>query len=426
MVYNAFAGGGGEELSPLSLITGIQELQTAKAAQEKAAQDEARQRAALPALAAQMGIPIEQVTAMFDQGALDDVLIDQAKPKTPPGTKLITDPATGKQMLVNENTGDTVREFDTGLSPTDASAGVKRRVIEDKATGRQWLVDDVTGDIVQEYTTALNPTTDQQQYNIARQQGYAGTFEQWLTDEANRKKQPPVQINNNLGPTPDRALVEGADTALKDRGEAARGALGTIEALRTAQQVLQQPGGIIAGSMFSPAEYETRKAFADLFGITDPAVVNSATYSSTLGDVVLKKVKQLGTGNSISNADREFTEKNIGASNQIPAEAMPRILAINEFGSRNEIIKYNADVERRLNASKDANGQVDARVAASLEKIPVPKVSDAWMQFVNPKAIEILQQELSAGGLTKETKDEFDALYGPNAAEAVIERLTNG
>jgi len=428
-VINAMAGGGGMGSAPdaLSLVQSIAEMQQAAAEKERAEQEDARRRSALPAIAAQMNIPIEQVVAMYEQGALDSVLIDRAKPDTPEGTKLITDPATGRQMLVGDRSGNTVREFDTGLSPKDTAEAVKRRVITDPDTGRQWLVNDVDGSVIREYQTGIDPTVDQKQYRQAVEQGYEGTLEQWLTDDANRKRQPAVQINNNLGANVDRSLVEGGDKLLLEDQAKAKSAVTNIAALNHAQTVLTRPGGIIAGSIFSPAEYESRKLVADLFGIEDPAVINSATYSSVLGDAVLAKVKELGTGNSISNADREFTEKNMGASNQIPAEAMPRILAINEFGSRNEIIKYNESVDRRLDAARDENGNVDPRVAASLQKIPVPTISDHWMAFVDPADLQVIREELQQNGeLSEQTKRSFDIPYGPHAADAVVERIRNG
>lgn len=419
MVYDAVTGTSGDPATPggaFGLVTKVAEMQAQQKQAEAAAEAAARQRAAVPVIAEQLGIPVEQAQALFDAGGLDELLGEKYKPR-------VTSMADGNGQIVtiDQNTG----------APLGGPAGAaktpepKRRVIDDKATGRQWLVDDATGEVVQEYMTGLDPTVDQQQYNIAKQQGYSKTFEQWLIDEANRKKSSTV-INNNLGGGPDRALVEGSDMALRARGDTARTAVNTISQLQTAQNFLNAPGGVITGSKWAPIELEARKLFADAFGVTDPAIINSANYAASMGDVLRSKVKELGTGNSISNADREYTEKSIGAGGEIPAEAMPRILAINEFGSRNEIIKYNRDVEARLNASKDASGQVDSRVATSLEKIPVPPISDAWMGFVHPDDLAAIEAEIKSGSVSKESRREFDKLYGPNATDAVVERLTNG
>lgn len=430
IVYQAMTGGGGGTESAsdtLSMITGISEMRAKEAEVAQQARAEEARRAMLPAIAEKYGMSLEEASLLYDTEGLDDVMIDQNKVREAPkiDTEVITDDATGKKFLINSATGEKIQTYDTGLPPSDDATSF----ITDAGTGETHLVRKADGSIIKSYPTTAALTSEQKLYEASKAEGFEGSLEDWLTMDANRKKAV-TNITTNVNPARvDNALVEASDAKLMgaDR-DAASAAVTTINNLRNAQNILQQPGGIIAGSKWSPVEYETRKIFADLFGVTDPSVINTANYGAAMGDVVRSKVKELGTGNSISNADRDYTEKTAGASGEIPSEAMPKILSIMEFGSRNEIIKYNQKIEKRLEASKDPEtGKIDPRVEAALQKLPVPEVSDDWMSFVPDEDIAAIKKEIEENGeLSFEDKKHIDKLYGPNAADAIVERLMNG
>lgn len=429
-VFNALSGNGSGAESPsdaLSVISAISEARNKAAAEKAAAEQTARIQENLGTVAGQLGIPIEQLQLLYDTEGLDETLQDRNKVREAPKleTEVITDNATGNKFLINKQTGEKITSYDTGLAPSDAS--VSTAVITDEGTGKTFLINKVDGSIVKEYPTTAALTTDQKQYQQAVEQGYKGTLEQWLTDDANRK-QPVTNVNIDNGARTDNALVSASDQKLVGEDKsAAQAAASTINNIRNAQSILSRPGGVIAGSKLSGLEYESRKLLADVFGLNDEAVNNTATYSAAMGDVVRSKVKELGTGNSISNADREYTEKSVGAGQEIPADAMPRILSIMEFGSRNEIIKYNKRLEARLEASRDEEGNVDPRVAASLQPIPVPEISDQWMAYVPEGDLNAIKAELAKNGsISEEDRREIDKLYGPNATDAIVEKLNNG
>ena len=430
LVYQAMTGGGGGTESAsdtLSMITGISEMRAKEAEVAQQARAEEARRAMLPAIAEKYGMSLEEASLLYDTEGLDDVMIDQNKVREAPkvDTEVITDDATGKKFLINSATGEKIQTYDTGLAPSDDATSF----ITDAGTGETHLVRKADGSIIKSYPTTAALTSEQKLYEASKAEGFKGSLEDWLTMDANRKKAVTnVTTNVDTSGRTDALLTQEADKRLvnEDRDKA-NGALSTINSVSDAQRALAAPGGIIAGSKFAPVEYEARKLFADMFGIKDEGVINSANYSSAIGRVVLDNVKQLGTGNSISNADRDYTKEIVGASNEIPSEAMPKILSILEFGSRNEVIKYNQKIEQRLEASRDPKtGLVDPRVEQALQKIPVPEVSDDWMAFVPDEDLAAIKAEVDKGEFTEEDKKQIDKLYGPNAADAIVERLMNG
>lgn len=426
-------------MDPFSLVTSIQNKQAEIAAKE-------RQLAALPAIAQQFGISMEQARQLFDADQLDDFIMQQQKPNMttqtladgtvavidqnaggmrggpmgptkPNATQIIKDESTGNQFLIDSVTGQQIQVFDTGLPPP---SGTDTRIVEDKATGRQWLIDNRTGDTVREFNTALEPTTDQQQYNIARAQGYPGTFEQWLTDDANRKK-PVTNITTNVNSN-ENLIAQGLDKGLIERFGTNTQAVQTIQTVQQARRTMLSSGGIIAGNLLSPTLLEGRKILASAFGLPDQAATNTDTFTSSMKEIVLPRVKELGTGNSISNADREFVEKAVGANATVDQGAILRILDILEKGERNKIIKNNADMQARFDATKTPERpDGDPAFKASFQPTPVPEFSQEYLSHVNPADIETLKQAIKANPNGKaEAIADFDSIYGVGAASMFL------
>lgn len=165
--------------------------------------------------------------------------------------------------------------------------------------------------------------------------------------------------------------------------------------------------GIIAGSQLSPLELEGRKALASIFGIPDEEAQNTDEFMSSMKTVVMDQVKALGSGNSITNTDRDYVAQAVGAANTMNPESIGRILNIIEKGNRNAIIQYNASIEKL----KETNPQG----AALARTIPVPEFSDSYLEQIPPRAIEILRENPDAKTIAK-----FDEHFGLGLAQKYL------
>lgn len=217
----------------------------------------------------------------------------------------------------------------------------------------------------------------------------------------------------------DQDLIGYIDKDLIDVSRpAAQAAVGTMGAVGQARQAFNSEGGLITGSKFAPFENEVRKVLSDVMGIEDPATANQAAYDAALSTVITSRIKELGTGNAISNADLLFTQKSVGAGGEIPEEAIPRILNILELGSYNQALEHNKRVDERIEASTDADGNIPKAVKVALEsaKVPVPEMSSDWKASIPTEAIA----QLKTNPDDPELRAYFDETFGKGAARVIL------
>lgn len=75
------------------------------------------------------------------------------------------------------------------------------------------------------------------------------------------------------------------------------------------------------------------------------AAANSQAFAANMAGNVGRIIKQFGAGTGLSNADREYAEKMAGGKITLDANAIRRILDINERAARNVIRAHNKDVK---------------------------------------------------------------------------------
>jgi hypothetical protein len=358
----------------------LQEASKDNNAKTIAAQDRERQLGMLPGIAEQYGLSDQTARLLFDNGQLDDFVQEASKPDVE-----IREDADGGIISVNKKDG-TVKVLSEGYGPNAD---------------------------VQTYEKAMQ--------DLEARGGTRISLEQWLTEDANRRT-PKTEVNvNNVPPmsAADMKLLEAFDTATNEAFTKAQNGISTIGVVQEARRAMMADGGIIAGDITAPARLEASKMFGTLFpGFDNKAATNTEVMNSELKRLVLPRVKELGTGNSISNADREYVEKMVGNAT-LTQDALMRIMDITERGERREIIKANARMEARINASPE-----DSPLRKVFQPIQVPTLSTEYIQNtlgnVDRGDLTALLKESSK----MSTRAAFDAAYGEGASRDVIEAAT--
>lgn len=378
-IMQAASGGGYESPSDVfSLITGLQEQQQAAMKAEQDAAERARQEQALPAIAAQYGLSEEVARNLFDNGQLDDLLVKLNEPNTevqamPDGSLAVIDKTSAKVKSV--------------VAP---SVGVTN----DDKLYNQYVI-------------------DQEKRGLP-----VLSLDDWLSADANRKRQQ-TKIDINTGQNQaDLELMKALDAKGIEQFNAASDGVKTIETVQEARRQINSDAGVIVGDLSAPARLEGRKMLATLFGFKDEAATNTDVMNSELKRIVLPLVKQLGTGNSISNADREYVEKMVGTGT-LTEEALRRILDITERGQRREIVKAN----ERMRARVDQAGE-DSPLKKAFVEINVPYLSQEYIDSVTARVPESDRNILVQNMNDPLAIAEFDQQYGEGSARDIIEALT--
>jgi hypothetical protein len=152
--------------------------------------------------------------------------------------------------------------------------------------------------------------------------GAAYTFE-YDTDKATRQQ---------VGPTYAQRTFSGQygrdqGKAIADMGETVRKADLTLPYLKEAQAMLP--------TMFSGSLADTQLAlakFANFLGVSPEslklAATNSELFYSIMGQRVLSVVQELGTAQSITDADVQFSKDIVGQNRQLEPKTIKRLLEI--------------------------------------------------------------------------------------------------
>lgn len=441
-ILNSMQGNPSDPNADMQMLMQMQEQQTA------AAEAEAQKKRA-QAVALQLGLDPETAAYLESSGQLDDMLAESLGPKDPVkrDTEVVGSDASGR-TLIDSQTGEPIRKVS---KPAGKDASGRDTLLVDGPNGQQILVYKDTGEVVREIVPAGAPAPVQRDTQVVGSPETGQTLIDSQTGEPIRKVAKPVPKPGYVRLTPEQVAAEGLDpTKAYERGPngnteqiggsgvsvtvenitngpelnsvdgklleavdnelleksypSAQAAISTIQSVSQARSAFDAEGGIITGSAMAPFENEARKLAMDMFGIDDPAAVNTAQYEAAQADVVRNKIKELGTGNAISNADLQFTLSSIGAGGTIPEAAIPRILSIMEIGSYNTVLKHNKAIDAAI-----AGGTRDPRVVAALEakKLPVPEIS------IPADAIAELKADPSAA-------EEFDEVFGPGAAANIL------
>ena len=159
------------------------------------------------------------------------------------------------------------------------------------------------------------------------------------------------------------ALAEAGVATFVDMGEKARSALRTLEAID--RQLARVEGGIPTG-VTANIEVTLRQIGQAIGMPYDPKLVDAQNYMQEVAELVKNEIKAFGSGSSITDADRAYTQDMVGGDPTVQAEALIKLLNIRRRGMVQTLEDYN--VIRQ--------GYVDANMGDSLAAFPeynIPK-----------------------------------------------------
>jgi len=139
---------------------------------------------------------------------------------------------------------------------------------------------------------------------------------------------------------------------LKEGLEKGKASSEEIKVYHAAKDVLNQPGGIIAG-----AGGDQLLAMAKIAGkyLGIPAAEQAATrteaFRAIMSGGVLTTVKQLGAGSGITNADVKFASDMVGKNITLDENSIRRIIGLAEKVARRKIADHNTLVDRVVAAN---------------------------------------------------------------------------
>ena len=159
------------------------------------------------------------------------------------------------------------------------------------------------------------------------------------------------------------ALTEAGVATFVDMGEKARNARRTLETID--RQLARVEGGIPTG-VAANLEITLRQIGQLLGRPYDPKLVKAQNYMQETAELVKGEIKAFGSGTSITDADRAYTQDMVGGDLTVQAEALLELLRIRRRGMVQTLEDYNAIRQ----------GYVDANMGDSLAAFPeynIPK-----------------------------------------------------
>lgn len=156
-----------------------------------------------------------------------------------------------------------------------------------------------------------------------------------------------------------------------------------------------------AGAEFLVSLNQGLKQIGVDLGYAD-AAANAQAYAAVLGNNVGKLIKQFGAGTGLSDADREFAKQIAGGRISLDEKALRRILDINDRAARKAIEIHNKKY-----------GGIKTNIPLTVEMPAAPAPAAAAPITNIPQAA--IDRLLSGAG----TNEQFDAIFGPGAAQRV-------
>ena len=196
----------------------------------------------------------------------------------------------------------------------------------------------------QKHAQTPKPTSDIQEYNFAKNQGFTGTLQDWITQN---KKAGATNVTTNVGgETFDKQLQKDlSGTVIEDLGKA-KDAARLSSIINEGRTLLDQ--GMITGA---GADYKVGALkLAKAVGVDVPldAANNTQTFQATMGQAVGAIIKQFGSGTGLSDADRKYAERIAGGDVTLDEAAIRRIFDIADKASRAQVKAWNDKVPQIL------------------------------------------------------------------------------
>jgi hypothetical protein len=153
-----------------------------------------------------------------------------------------------------------------------------------------------------------------------------------------RKAPQAQEIIDNTNREQKQALAKaGVDNFIK-MGEKAKGAVRTLDAID--RQLARVEGGIPTG-IAANLEVTLRQLGQAIGMPYDPQLVDAQNYMQEVAELVKQEIKAFGSGSSITDADREYTQNMVGGDIRVQAEALIKLLNIRREGMVQSIEDYN-------------------------------------------------------------------------------------
>lgn len=182
--------------------------------------------------------------------------------------------------------------------------------------------------------------------DIMRATGFPLTREGYAAYQATKKQPAPTTVVKL--PDQEKAFEaqlgkEQAERIVKSQA-AAKDAAGIIDTVKIGRDIMKSGMITGAGAEFFVNLNQALKTAGIDAGYAD-AAANSQAFAANMAGNVGRIIKQFGAGTGLSNADREYAEKMAGGKITLDANAIRRILDINERAARNVIRAHNKDVK---------------------------------------------------------------------------------
>ena len=197
-----------------------------------------------------------------------------------------------------------------------------------------------------------------------------------------RKAPQAQEIIDNTNKEQKQALAKaGVDNFIK-MGEKARSAVRTLDTID--RQLARVEGGIPTG-IAANLEVTLRQIGQAIGMPYNPKLVDSQNYMQEVAELVKQEIKAFGSGTSITDADREYTQNMVGGDARVQAEALIKLLNIRRRGMVQTIEDYNTIRKGYSNANLES-------VLAGFPEYGIPKAKqkeDEEAAAVLPEGFEL-------------------------------------
>lgn len=226
-----------------------------------------------------------------------------------------------------------------------------------------------------------------QEYNLAKQQGYQGTFYDYQRELAAAGKSS-TNVNVNTAEGISSGLMRALPQRLEKDAEAAQAAANLYQQTATVEKLLDS--GVITGTMANPRLAIT-KAFATAGLIEGESVANTEAFITQVGQNVLQLVKGLGAGSGISNADLKFAERIAAGDIELSEKSIRKAFELQKKASEAKIKSYNDRYKRTFE-----NPDIDQSLLDPY-RVQLPQVSQPTSETSRPSNVPANAQKAPDG-----------------------------
>jgi len=249
------------------------------------------------------------------------------------------------------------------------------------------------------------PPTAVQEFEYAKKNGFAGTFEQFKTLQA-----PRTTVNVPVNVSTEKkygerfgGLIADADAAKLSAAESAPAAAANADRIID----LISTGKIITGTGAN-VRLQMAKALNLAGGNDSEKVRNTEVLISSLAETTLGAIKSsnLGAGQGFTNADRDFLEKAKAGQLTYDAKSLTELARLSRLAAEKSAESWNTRVKKIPASALEGTG-------ISTEPVIVPPRKVSSVMNIPADAISALK----AG---QGSPEQFDAIFGAGSAKRIL------